>query len=79
MAHTTKLTLLTLAFISIKLYVKFIRPNITYANSCIPMLRVTSRSGSCFIQYERRLTRVRRPAHEGVEAASCQTEPGEKN
>jgi len=79
MAHTTKVTLPTPAFVLIKLYVKFIRPNIAYANSCIPTLRVASRSGSRFIQYERRLTRVRRLAHEGLEAASCQIEPREEN
>ena len=77
--HTTKVMSPTPAFVSIKLYVKFIRPNVAYANSCIPTLRVASRSGSRFIQYERRLTVVRRPAHEGLEAASCQTEPGEEN
>ena len=52
---------------------------IAYTNSCIPTLRVTSRSGSRFIQYERHLIRVQRLAREGLEAASCQTEPGEKN
>ena len=52
--------------------------NIAYANPCISTLHVMSRSGSRLIQYERRLTGVRRPAREGLEAASCQTEPGEK-
>ena len=47
-------------------------------NCCITTLRVTSRSGSRLIQYERRPTRVRRQAHEGLEAASHQTKPGEK-
>ena len=42
-------------------------------------LRVASRSGSRLIRYERQLIEVRRPAHEGLEAASYQTEPGEKN
>ena len=79
MAHTTKVTLPTLAFVSIKLYVKFMHSNIAYANPCISTLHVASRSGSRLIQYERRLIGVRRPAHEGLEAASCQTEPGEKN
>ena len=79
MAHTTKVTLLTPAFVLIKLYVKFICPNIAYANSCIPTLRVASRSGSRLIRYERQLTKVQRPAHEGLEAASHQIEPGEKN
>ena len=79
MAHTTKVTLSTPAFVSIKLYTKSIYPNVTYANPCISTLRVASRSGSRLIQYERRLTGVRRPAREGLEAASCQTEPGEKN
>ena len=79
MAHTTKVTLPTPAFVSIKLYAKSIHPNVAYANPCISMLRVTSRSGSRLIQYERHLTEVRRPAHEGLEAASCQTEPGEEN
>ena len=79
MAHTTKVTLPTPAFVSIKLYATSIHPNITYANPCISTLRVTSRSGSRLIQYERRLTEVRRLACKGLEAASCQTEPGEKN
>ena len=48
-------------------------------NYCITMLHVTSRSGSHLIRYEHRPTKVRRPAHEGLKAASCQTEPGEKN
>ena len=69
----------TPAFVSIKLYTKSIHPNIAYANPCISTLRVTSRSGSHLIQYERRLTEVRRLAREGLEAASCQTEPGEEN
>ena len=47
-------------------------------NYCVTTLRVTSQSGSHLIRYERRSTEVRRPAHEGLEAASCQTEPGEK-
>ena len=47
-------------------------------NCFITMLRVASRSGSRLIRYERRLTRVRRPAHEGFDATSHQTEPGEK-
>ena len=79
MAHTTKVTLPTPAFVSIKLYAKSIHPNIAYANPCISTLRVASQSGSRLIQYERRLTEVRRPAREELEAASCQTEPGEKN
>ena len=45
---------------------------------CITTLRVASRSGSRLIRYERRPTRVRRLAHKGLEAASRQTEPGEK-
>ena len=48
-------------------------------NYCIIMLRIASRSGSHLIRHERRPTRVRRLAREGLEAASCQTEPGEKN
>ena len=48
-------------------------------NYCVTMLRVVSRSGSHLIRYERQLTKVPRPAHEGLEAASHQTEPGEKN
>ena len=79
MAHTTNVTLPTPAFVSIKLYAKFIHPNVAYVNSCISMLRIAPRSGSRLIQYERRLTRVRRPAREGLEAASRQTELGEKN
>ena len=43
------------------------------------MLRVVTRSDSRLIQHERQPTEVRRPAREGLEAASCQTEPGEKN
>ena len=42
------------------------------------MLRVASRSGSRLIRYERRPTRVQRPTHKGLEAASRQIEPGEK-
>ena len=79
MAHTTKVTLPTPAFISIKLYAKSIHPNVAYANPYISTLCVASRSGSRLIQYERRPTEVRRLAREGLEAASCQTEPGEKN
>ena len=37
-----------------------------------------SRSGSRLIRYERRPTGVQRPTHEGLEAASHQTELGEK-
>jgi len=48
-------------------------------NCCISTLRVTSRSGSHLIRYERQLTKVRRLARKGLEAASHQTEPGEKN
>jgi len=48
-------------------------------NCRISTLHVTSRSGSRLIRYERQLTEVRRPAREGLEAASCQTGPGEKN
>ena len=58
---------------------KSIHPNVAYANRCISTLRVASRSGSRLIQYERRLTEVRRLAHKGLEATSCRTEPGEKN
>ena len=47
-------------------------------NCCITTLRVASRSGSRLIRYERRPTGVRRPACEGLEAVSRQTEPGEK-
>ena len=79
MAHTTKVTLPTPAFVSIKLYAKSIHPNAAYANPCISMLRFASRSGSRLIQYERRLTGVRRLAREGLEAASCQIEPGRNN
>ena len=43
------------------------------------MLRVASRSGSRLIRHERRPIGVRRPAREGLEVASHQTEPGEKN
>ena len=48
-------------------------------NCCITTLRFTSRSGSRLIQHEWRPTEVRRLAHEGLEAASRQTELGEKN
>ena len=48
-------------------------------NCCITMLRVASQSGSRLIVHERRPTEVRRPAHEGLEATSCQPEPMEKN
>ena len=37
-----------------------------------------SQSGSHLIRYERRPTEVRRPAREGLEATSRQTELGEK-
>ena len=47
-------------------------------NYCITTLHVASRSGSRLIRYERRPTDVRRPAHDGLEAASRQTEPWEK-
>ena len=47
-------------------------------NRCISTLRVASRRGSHLILYERRPTEVRRPAHEGLEAASRETELGEK-
>ena len=43
------------------------------------MLRVASQSGTRLIRYEWRQTEVRRLAHEGLEAASHQTELGEKN
>ena len=39
-------------------------------NYCITTLRVASQSCSHLIRYERRPTKVRRPAHEGLEAAS---------
>ena len=48
-------------------------------NCCITTLHITSRSGSRLIRYERQSIEVRRPAHEGLEATSGQTEPGEKN
>ena len=48
-------------------------------NCCISTPHVTSRSGTHLIQYERQLIEVQRPAHKGLEATSCQTEPGEKN
>ena len=47
-------------------------------NYCITTLHVASRSGSRLIQHEGRLTRVRRSAHDGLKAALCQTELGEK-
>ena len=58
-------------------FIPYIR-SIAYAVKCITTLRVVSQSGSCLIQHEQRLTGVRRPAHEGLKAASCQIEPGEK-
>ena len=48
-------------------------------NCYITTLRITSRSGSRLIRYERRPTEVRRQAHGGLETALCQTERGEKN
>ena len=48
-------------------------------NCCISTLRVASRSDSRLIRYERQRTEVRRSAHEGLEATSCQTGLGEKN
>ena len=59
-------------------FIPYIR-SIAYAVKCITMLRVASRSDSCLIQHEQRPTGVRMPAHEGLEAASRQTELGEKN
>ena len=47
-------------------------------NYCFTMLHAASRSDSRLIRYERRPTEVRRPAHEGLEATSRQTELGEK-
>ena len=58
-------------------FIPYIR-SIAYAVKCITTLLVASRSGSCLIQHEQRPTGVRRSAHEGLEATSCQTEPGEK-
>ena len=78
MAHTTKVTLPTPTFVLIKLYVKFIHPNVAYANSCIPTLRVASRSGSRFIQYERRLTKVRRPTTKGSRLPRVKKSQGRK-
>ena len=49
-----------------------------HPNHCIKMLRVASQSGSRLIRYERQPIGVRRPAREGLEAALCQTELGEK-
>ena len=48
-------------------------------NCRISTLRVALSSGSHHIRYEQQLTEVQRLAHEGLKAASCQTEPGEKN
>jgi len=48
-------------------------------NCCITTLRVASQSGSRLIRYERRPTRVQRPAHKGLEVTSCQIEPGGEN
>ena len=48
-------------------------------NCHISTLHITSQSSSHLIRYERQLTEVQRPAHEGLEAAACQTKPGEKN
>ena len=59
-------------------YIHPIHPSIAYANCCITTLHIVSRSGSHLIRHERQLTEVRRPAHEGLEATSCRTEPGEK-
>ena len=58
-------------------FIPYIR-SIAYAVKCITTLRVASRSGSCLIQHEQRPTGVRRPAHEGLKAASRRIEPGEK-
>ena len=52
--------------------------SIAYVVKCITTLRVASRSGSCLIQHEQRLTWAQRLAHKRLEAASHQTEPGEK-
>ena len=48
-------------------------------NYCIQTLRIASRSGNRLIRHERQTTEVRRPAREGFEAASRQTEPGRNN
>ena len=53
--------------------------SIAHASKCITTLHVASQSGGCLIQHEQRPTGVRRPAHEGLEAALHQTEPREKN
>ena len=53
--------------------------SIAYAIDASQMLRVVSQSGSRLIRHERRPTGVRRPTHEGIEAAPPQTVPGEKN
>ena len=58
-------------------FIPYIR-SIAYAVKCITMLCVASRSGSCLIQHEQRPIGVRRPAHEGLEVAPRQAEPGEK-
>ena len=58
---------------------KITHSNIAYANHCIPILRVASRNGSRLIRYEPQQAEVRRPARKGLEAASCQTEPGRNN
>ena len=58
-------------------FIPYIR-SIAYALKCITTLRVASRSDSCLIQHEQRSTGVRRPTHKGLEAASHQTELGEK-
>ena len=58
-------------------FIPYIR-SIAYAVKCITTLYVASRSGSCLIQHEQRPTGVQRLAHEGLEAASRQTEAGEK-
>ena len=52
--------------------------SIAYAVKRITTLHVASRSGNCLIQHEQRSIGVRRPAHEGLEAASRQIELGEK-
>ena len=48
-------------------------------NYYIQTLSIASRSGSRLIRHERQTTEVRRPACEGSEATSRQTEPGRNN
>ena len=75
---TPTISLYEHSFIHARIHSFHTSKSIAYVVKCITTLRVASQSGSCLIQHEQRPIGVRRPAHEGPEAASRQTELGEK-